>query len=110
MNNRRLGRHIGRLAVAGALVAGAAAVQAPASAAGISYVWQNDANGWVAIYSAPHTGTTPHHWSKSGTKFAMNCWLDNQGQRWFWGQIYDTGSWKYVRASQVRNQISVRAC
>ena len=83
---------------------------APAQASGISYVWQNDANGWVADYSAPNTNTIPHHWSKSGTKFQMSCWLDNQNQRWFWGQIFDTGSWVYVRAVQVRNQIIVGHC
>lgn len=82
----------------------------PAQASGISYVWERDANGWVADYSAPNVNTIPHHWSKSGTKFQMRCWLDNQGERWFFGQIFDTGSFVYIRAYQVRNQISVGGC
>lgn len=40
----------------------------------------------------------------------MRCWSDGSSERWFYGQVYDTGGWVWVRANEVRNQVVVGHC
>ncbi len=98
------------LAAAGfivALVAGTALAPA-AEAGGISYVWNSYSNS-VSLYGVPAYASVIQ-WSRNGTKFQMYCWTDNAGQRWAWGQIFDTGRTLYVPMWEVGNQIGVRHC
>lgn len=62
------------------------------------------------VYLAPNTNSNPSHTVYKNTKFQMNCWLDNQGERWFYGQIFDNGAWVYVQAVKVTSQARVGHC
>ena len=76
--------------------------------AGVSYLTNG---GWIALYGAPSIQySQPIQWSRNGTKFQMICWLDNEGRRWFWGQVFDTGRHLYARADQVGAQSRVGHC
>lgn len=67
-----------------------------------SYVW-NDYTGRVAVYGVPYYAV-PKQYSRNGTRIDMYCWTDNAGQRWAYGQLYDTGTWGYVAMWEVSNQ------
>ena len=99
-----------RILLAALVLAGASMfIGASPAQAGMPYVW-NDYTGWVATYGVPNTTANVHHYARNGTKFSMNCWLDNQGRRWFLGTIYDTGSYVYVEARWVGSQWTVGRC
>jgi hypothetical protein len=83
---------------------------ASATASATPYVWSTNGSNYVPMYYAPNTQySNVKTWMLNGTRFNMICWLDNWGNRWFYGQSY-TGYWGYVTAGPVRNQISVRHC
>jgi hypothetical protein len=71
----------------------------------------NNGGGSVPVYFAPNTQySNVKVWAPNNTRFQMNCWLDNAGHRWFYGQEYSQGAWGYATAGVVKNQISVSHC
>lgn len=94
----------GFLAFALTLPLGAGQAQAGA----LSYLW-NDYRGGVSQYGVPYYAT-PINWARNGTKFLMYCYTDNAGQRWAYGQAYNTGQWGYVAMWEVSDQKKVKHC
>lgn len=93
------------IAIGGGLVATAS----PAAAAGNPYVW-DDVRGRVPLYAVPNTTSVIQRWAANGTRIRLICWQDNQNRRWFWGQLFDRGDYRYVEARLVGNQIVVGRC
>jgi hypothetical protein len=89
-------------------VASLALAAAPAGAAN-TYVW-DDVHGHVSIYGVPSANSIPTESVPNGTRFWMQCWIDNQGSRWFGGYDYRYGRWGYVQARYVSNQVSTPHC
>ncbi|SFF35277.1 hypothetical protein SAMN05216251_11267 [Actinacidiphila alni] len=103
---RRSARAAAAVATIGVLALGAPA----ATAAGNTYVWDDGASS-VPMYFAPNTSASNVKiWMPNGTRFTMNCWLDNAGHRWFYGQEFTHGYWGYVTSGPVRNQTAVGGC
>lgn len=73
------------------------------------YVWDDYSNS-SPVYGLDSTdpGVTTEYWP-NGTEFDMQCWIDNQGQRWFGGVLPD-GEYMYSPAIYVGSQITVPAC
>ena len=90
----------------GALVA--TTVTASPAAAGSTYLW-NDVRGSVQVYYLPNVNYSNYFNVPNGERFVMNCWLDNAGNRWFYGQTWNHG-WGYVTANWVINQTVVGPC
>jgi hypothetical protein len=116
MSNVSRGRRTFRRAAVAAAAAAATCLTGltgiqQANADGVSYVW-DDYSNCAPLYGAPSTepGMVVQECAANGTGFAMDCWTDNDGERWFYGQIYDTGSWLYVQARWVSDQITIGAC
>lgn len=82
--------------------ASTASAQAP-------YVWDDYSNS-SPVYGLDSTspGTTVEYWP-NGTEFDMQCWVDNQNQRWF-GGVLPNGEYMYSQAIYVGSQITVPAC
>jgi hypothetical protein len=80
---------------------------APAAAAN-TYLW-NDVRGSVQVYYLPNQGASNSFDVPNGERFVMNCWLDNAGHRWFYGQTWNHG-WGYVWAAWVYEQTPVPPC
>lgn len=100
---------MGLLMVAAMLLGGTVAAQ-PAAAAS-TYVWSTNGSSSVPMYFAPNTQySNVKVWMPNGTRFNMDCWLDNAGHRWFFGQEFTQGAWGYVTAGPVRNQTRVPHC
>lgn len=92
------------------MIGGGLAVTAtPAAAAGNPYVW-DDVRGRVALYAAPTTQSNIQRYAANGTRINLRCWYDFDNRRWFYGQLFDRGDWKYVEARLVGNQIVVGRC
>ena len=71
----------------------------------------------VPMRDAPTSEFRVKVWMPNYTKFRMLCWTDKQWytgnyrtNRWFYGQDYSRGSYGFVHASHVINQITVPRC
>ena len=68
-------------------------------------------DAWTPVYPSPSRNwTNPIIWEPAPTRVEMKCWLDNQGERWFFVQEYRQGSFGYVQAWHTHNQIGVGHC
>jgi len=95
------------LLVAFSAAAATTAITSPVSASS-TYLW-NDVRGSVQVYYLPNTSYSNYFNVPNGERFVMNCWLDNAGNRWFYGQTWNHG-WGYVTANWVINQTVVGHC
>lgn len=97
----------------------ALAVSASASAAtktrAICFPWNvychTYVDAWTPVYPSPSRNwTNPIVWEPAPTRVDMHCWLDSQGERWFYVQEYRQGSWGWVQSWHTHNQIATPHC